>query len=121
MYAKKEKIYPAYISKHNSNREKRVILLMISNGEKGRWHYLSVKKLSALLRGITSKNYGDFYFLNCFHSFRTKNKLQSHKKVCENKDFFSIIVPSEYTKILEFTQIKNIRTYHSLFMQILNV
>ena len=30
-YAKKEKINPAHVSKHNSNREKRVILLMISN------------------------------------------------------------------------------------------
>ena len=34
LYAKKEKIYSAYVSKHNSNREKQVILLMISNGEK---------------------------------------------------------------------------------------
>ena len=33
LYAKKEKIHPAYISKHNSNREKQVILLMVSNGE----------------------------------------------------------------------------------------
>ena len=33
-YAKKEKIYPAYVSKHNSNRQKQVFLLMISNGEK---------------------------------------------------------------------------------------
>ena len=33
---KKKKIYPAYISKHNSNREKQVNLLMISNGEKQR-------------------------------------------------------------------------------------
>ena len=32
---KKEKIYPAYISKTNSNREKQVIPLMIPNG-KGR-------------------------------------------------------------------------------------
>ena len=53
LYAKKEKIYPTYISKHNSNREKQVILLMISNGEK-LWHYLAVKNLSALLRGITT-------------------------------------------------------------------
>ena len=29
-----KKIYPAYISKHNSNREKQVILGIISNGEK---------------------------------------------------------------------------------------
>ena len=33
LYAKKEKIYPAYVSKHNSNRVKQVILLMISNEE----------------------------------------------------------------------------------------
>ena len=33
LYAKKQKIYPAYVSKHNSNREKQFILLMISNGE----------------------------------------------------------------------------------------
>ena len=34
LYVKKEKRYPAYVSKHNSNREKQVILLMVSNGEK---------------------------------------------------------------------------------------
>ena len=83
-YAKKEKIYPACVSKHHSNREKQVIILMISNGER-LWHYLEVEKLSALLRGKTSKHYGDFFYLNCLHSFRTKNKLESHKKVCENK------------------------------------
>ena len=95
---KKIYIYLAYVSKHNSNREKQVILLMISNGEKGRvaksegrrWHYLAVKKPSALLRGITSKYNGDFYCLNCFHSFATENKLQSHKGVCENKDFCTL-------------------------------
>ena len=31
LYTKKEKIPPAYVSKHNSNREKQVILLMIPN------------------------------------------------------------------------------------------
>ena len=31
---KKNKKYPAYLSKHNSNCEKQVILLTISNGEK---------------------------------------------------------------------------------------
>ena len=33
LYAKNWKIYPAYVSKQNSNREKQVILLMITNGE----------------------------------------------------------------------------------------
>ena len=107
MCAKKEKIYPVYVSKHNSNREKQVIPLMISNGEKGhkaksegrrRWHYLAAKKLSALLRGINSNHHGDFYFLNCFHSFETENKLQLHKRVCENKDFKKILEFNQYQK-----------------------
>ena len=62
------------------------------------------KELSALLRGVTSKHYSDFYCLNCLHYFRTKNKLESHKKVCENKDFCNVIVPFEDTKLLEFNQ-----------------
>ena len=42
-------------SKYN---HKQVILLMITNGEK--WHYLTVKRLPALLRGVTSNHNGDF-------------------------------------------------------------
>ena len=53
-----------------------------------------VKKLSAFLRGITSKHHGDFYCLNCFHSFATENKHESHNKGCENKDFCNIVMPS---------------------------
>ena len=33
LYTKKENIYPAYISKHHSKREKQVIPLMIPNGQ----------------------------------------------------------------------------------------
>ena len=40
---------------------------MISDGQK--WHYLVVKNLSRLLRGITSNHKGDFYCLNCIHSY----------------------------------------------------
>ena len=73
----------AYVSKHNSSREKQVALLMIPNWEG--WHDLAVKKPSVLLRGITSKHLIDFYWLNCLHSLATENKRDSHKKVCENK------------------------------------
>ena len=75
---------------------------MISHGEG--WHYLAVKKLSALLKEITSKHHGEIYFLNCLHFFRAEYKLQLHKKVCENKDFRNIIMLSEDTKILQFNQ-----------------
>ena len=47
-----KKINIAYKSKNNLTREKQVILLMIRNGQN--WHYLVVKNLSGLLRGITS-------------------------------------------------------------------
>ena len=76
---------------------------MIPNGDG--WHYLAVKKLSALLRRI-SKHQGDFYYLNRLHSFGRNNKLESHKKVCENKDFCDIIINSGNTKTFEFNQYK---------------
>ena len=59
-----EKIRHAYKSIYNLTRENQVILLMITDGEK--WHYLAVKRLSALFRGIIGNNNGDFYCLNCF-------------------------------------------------------
>ena len=42
------------------------------------------KKISAILRGITSKHHDDFYCLNYFQSFATEKILESHKKVCQN-------------------------------------
>ena len=57
-----------------------------------------------MLRRITSKNNDDFYCLSCLYSFKTKNKLETHKKVCENKDCCNEIMTSEDTKILEFNQ-----------------
>ena len=51
---------------------------MFTDGRK--WHYLAVKSLPALLRGITSNHDGVFYCLNCFHSYSTKNKLKNMKE-----------------------------------------
>ena len=97
-------------------KKKRCILLMFQNIAQivknqllflffaARWHYLAVKKLSALLRGITSKHFGDFYCPNCLHFFRIKNKLESQKKASENKDFCNLFMLSEDCKILEFKQ-----------------
>ena len=52
-----EQIRPAYVSKHNSERENHVVLLMITDIKKQ--HYLAVKSLSAFLRRIISNN-GEF-------------------------------------------------------------
>ena len=93
------KIHLAYKSKHNLTREKQVILSMITDGEK--WHYTAVKRLSGLLRGVTGNNNGDFYCLNCFHSYRTENKLEKHKKTCENHDCCYVEMPNENNKIIK--------------------
>ena len=42
-----------YVVKHNSRREKQVIVLVIPNGEG--WHQITVKEFPALFRGKTSK------------------------------------------------------------------
>ena len=97
-----KKIEIAYKSKHNLTRETQIILLMICNGEN--WHYLTVKNLSRLLKGITSKHNGDFYCLNCFHSYRTKNKLNAHKKICENHEYCHIEMPNKDNNIIKYNQ-----------------
>ena len=61
---------------------KNIILLIIQNEEKERWHYLAVKNY---LHYCIKKRQGDFYCLNCLNSFRTENKLMSHEKVCKIK------------------------------------
>ena len=95
-----KKIPLAYRSKYNLTYDKQIILLMITYGEK--WHYLVVKNLSGLLKGITSTHMKDFYCLNCFHSYRTKNKLESHKKICENHDFCHVEMPTKDNNIINY-------------------
>ena len=71
---------------------------MVKNGEK--WHYLTIKRLPALFRVISSKHDGDFYCLNCFQSYTTENKLKKHKRVCENHD----CCYEEYNKTLKYNE-----------------
>ena len=67
------------ISKHNSKHKNQVILLMITDNEK--WHYLAVKKLSALFCKITSKPDEGFE--------------KEHENVCKNHDYCYIEMPKE--------------------------
>ena len=92
-----KKINIAYKSKDNLTYDKQIILLMITNGEK--WHYLTVKNLPGLLRRITSTHKEDFYCLNCFHSYRTRNKLEAHKKICKNHDYCHVEMPTKDNNI----------------------
>ena len=92
-----KEIRHAYKSKYNLNHKNQLIILMFTDGEK--WHYLAVKKLFALLRGMTGYNNGDFY---CFCSYTTENNLEMHKSVCENHDYCSVEMPEEDNNILKY-------------------
>ena len=78
-----KEIRQAYISKHNNIHAN---LLMINDGT-GSWHYLALKSMPGLLRGITSNHNGDFYCLYCFHSYTTEKKLGKHDRICKSHDF----------------------------------
>ena len=72
---------------------------MITDGKNQ--NYLTVKSLSALLKGISSNYVGDFYWLKCFHSYRAKNKLKKHERVCNDHDYCYVEMPNEDNKILK--------------------
>ena len=72
---------------------------MISDGEK--YHYLAVTNLSGLLQGNSSNHRGDFYCLNCFNSYTTKNKLKEHEEICNNHDSCLIEMPEWVNKTIK--------------------
>ena len=111
-----KKIQLAYRSKNNLTCDKQVILLMINDGEK--WYYLVVKNLPGLLKGITSTHMKDFYCLNCFHSYRTKNKLESHKKICENHDYCHVEMPTKDNNIIKYNHGENSMKVPFIYMRI---
>ena len=89
-------------SKYNRERENQVVLLMITNGEK--LYYIAlesvrtddgfnrpIRSLSRSFRGITANHNGDFYCLNCFHSFKTDNALKKHERLCDKNEYCHVI------------------------------
>ena len=55
-----------------------------------------------MFRGITSNHVGDFYCLNCFHSYTTKKTPEKHERICKNYDFCHVKMPHENNKILKY-------------------
>ena len=55
-----------------------VDLLMITDNQNN-WHYITIKNMKRLIRGVTSNHHGDFFCRNCMHSYRTENALKKHE------------------------------------------
>ena len=100
-------------SKYNRERKNQVFLLTITNGEKLHYTALTIeptedgfnrptKSLSKLFRGITSNHIGDFYCLNCLHSFRTDEAFEKHKRLSCNNDYCNVEMLSQLNNILKY-------------------
>ena len=110
-----ETIRVAYRSKYNNKREKQVNLLMNTDGNK--WHYLSITNLSALLEEKLSNHHGDFYCLNCFNSYATKNKLEEHEEICNNHDSYRIEMPKFAKRIIKYAHgVKSLRAPFAIYL-----
>ena len=72
---------------------------MITDREK--YHYLAVTNSSALLQG-NSSNEGHFYCLNCFNSYKSKNKLIELEEICNSHDSCHIEMPEWVDKTLKY-------------------
>ena len=60
--------------------------------------------MPALLRRITSNHNGNFYCLNCFHSYSTKNKITKLERLCNDHDYCYVEIPNKDNKILKYNQ-----------------
>ena len=133
---KEESINLAYKSKYIRKRDNQVVLLMIANNEKNdendQWYYIALKSvptddgfnqpiqsLSKLIRGIKSNSHGDFYCLNCLHSFQTDNALKKHERICENNNYCEVVISTKSNKILKYNYgEKSLRTPFLIYVDL---
>ena len=66
----------------------------------------NVTNLSELLERNSSNHHGDFYCLNCFNSYTSKNKLKEHEEICNNHDSYRIEMAKWSEKKLKYNQAK---------------
>ena len=74
------------------------------NDSKRKWIALPYSKKTTLLKRITSKHDSHLFIWVFFIHLEQKTNFGPSKKVCENKIFYGVVIPSEDTKILEFNQ-----------------
>ena len=123
-------------SKHNRSRKNQVVLLMITDNKQedtpDKWHYIALKSeitddgykkpinsISKLFRGITSTNNGDFYCLNCLHSFRTDNVLKKHERLCNKHNYCEIVMPTEDKNMLKYNHgEKSLKVANAIYLDL---
>ena len=87
-------------SDYNHKPQHIVDLLMITHNQNN-WHYLTIKNMKRLIRGVAPNHHGDLFCRNCMHSYHTENALKKHERLCTNHDYCKIIMPKPSKNILE--------------------
>ena len=61
-----------------------------------KWHYLAVRSLPALFRGISSNHNGVFLLFKLLSFIQhTKKTLKKHEQLCNNHDYCHIEIPKD--------------------------
>ena len=77
------------------------------------WHYIAIKNMKRLTRGITFNHHGDVFCRNCMHSYRTENALKKHEQLCTNHDHCETVMPAIDKNILKFKS--NEKSIHIIY------
>ena len=87
-------IFPLRISAYSSTRTV-VNLLMISEEESLKQHYVIIQDISRLVCNQVDHHNGKTHIcLNCMNPFHSEERLKSHKEHCDNNDAVRIEVPN---------------------------
>ena len=70
------------------------------------WHYIAVKSISRLLKGISSNSNCNNYCLNCLHAYRTENKLIRHERICNDNTYCNPLMPEKGKNFSKYIQDK---------------
>ena len=78
------------------------------------------QSISRLFNKITSTNTtNDCYYLKCFESYRTENKLEEHGLICSNNKYCEMIMPDKKNKKLKYANgTKSLKMEHAIYLDL---
>ena len=100
------------VSKFNRTRPHKVVLLVITDGEK--WHFTSVRNETRLFRGVFSKHHNDYYCFKCRQSYRTDNAL---KRLCLSNKDCHVKLPFKNKRIVKYEKdLRSTKSSHVIYL-----
>ena len=86
-------IIPLYISSRKSKSNKKINLLLLTDGEV--YHYTWIKCFSRLMAHRTKHTGAQYYCYYCLHGFSSERTLEKHGDLCQRQDPQRIDFPED--------------------------